>query len=132
MRSANFLSKFQRSISLNFLEALYETLQSISRQNLVGQLITDVDEYVGSRKVYPSTPDVSQVQESAFNLVELTELYNNDISRDNTSDEQKEKVLLRMKVVAEVMGDTYFSLEAFRYNLPTTLLGSDLMKVRKI
>lgn len=29
MRSANFLSKFQRSISLNFLEALYETLQSI-------------------------------------------------------------------------------------------------------
>ena len=76
---------------------------------MVGQLITDVDEYVGSRKVYPSTPDVSQVQESAFNLVELTELYNNDISRDNTSDEQKEKVLLRMKVVAEVMGDMSIS-----------------------
>lgn len=86
---------------IQFLEYAIAYIKG-SRQNLVGQLITDVDEYVGSRKVYPSTPDVSQVQESAFNLVELTELYNNDISRDNTSDEQKEKVLLRMKVVAEV------------------------------
>lgn len=93
---------------IQFLEYAIAYIKG-SRQNLVGQLITDVDEYVGSRKVYPSTPDVSQVQESAFNLVELTELYNNDISRDNTSDEQKEKVLLRMKVVAEVMGDMSIS-----------------------
>lgn len=53
---------------IQFLEYAIAYIKG-SRQNLVGQLITDVDEYVGSRKVYPSTPDVSQVQESAFNLV---------------------------------------------------------------
>lgn len=52
MRSANFLSKFQRSISLNFLEALYETLQSIMSISKITD--KDIENFIREIKNLPA------------------------------------------------------------------------------
>jgi integrase len=101
------LNAFMRA-KIQFLDYILSYLYGI-RQNLSKELISGADEYVGSRKVINSIPDIGQCEESTFNLVELTEVYNNDISRERVSKEQKAKILLRIENIVEFMGDMSIS-----------------------